>query len=175
MLKELIQYLNENKLVLSTAESCTAGDIMASLSKEGNCGECLFIGYVVYHAQAKQKELGVNHLTIKKYGLTSEEVAREMTIGTFQHEETNTAIATTGIIGDEAMDGIPPGTVCFAWGFRLEKQLYVFSETQKFQGDTKDMSKKAALYALSRLKEYHQHFNNRKRDHLNNLFIYSVK
>ncbi|MDP3268268.1 MAG: nicotinamide-nucleotide amidohydrolase family protein [Legionella sp.] len=175
MLKELIQYLNDNKLVLSTAESCTAGDIMASLSKEGNCGECLFIGYVVYHTKAKEKELGVNPLTIKKYGLTSEEVAREMIIGTFQHAETNTAIATTGIIGEEAMDGIPPGTVCFAWGFRLEKDLYVFSETKKFQGDTKDMSKKAVLYALSRLKEYHQYLNKRNSDYLNNLFIYSVK
>ena len=47
----LVEYLKNNKLVLATAESCTAGEIMATLSKQGDCGDCLFIGYVVYQLQ----------------------------------------------------------------------------------------------------------------------------
>ena len=95
--RSLVNYLNEKKLVLAAAESCTAGKIMATLAQYGDCGECLFVGYVVYNEVAKKKLLGVKDSTIAEYTLTSEKVAQEMVQGVFQHEEINTAIATTGI------------------------------------------------------------------------------
>lgn len=153
---ELVEYLNTNKLVLATAESCTAGEIMTLLSKQGGCGDCLFIGYVAYHHQAKTKELGVKEATIKKYSLTSEEVAKEMVKGVFQHKEINTAIATTGVIGPETMDGIPPGTVCFAWAFKHHNKIHIFSETKLFNDAATKIPKKAAEYALSKIQTYHQ-------------------
>jgi len=142
--------------MLATAESCTGGEIMATLSKQGNCGDCLFIGYVVYHHLAKLKELGVNHTTIKTYSLTSEAVAREMVKGIFQHEEINVAIATTGIVGPRSMDGIAPGTVCFAWAFKHKNNLTIFSETQIFGDSPIKIPKVAAYYALSKVQSYHQ-------------------
>jgi nicotinamide-nucleotide amidase len=157
-LVQLIEYLNSNKLVLATAESCTGGEIMANLAKQGNCGACLFIGYVVYNELAKQKELGVKKSTIAKHSLTSEEVAREMVIGVFQHQEINVAIATTGITGDESMDGIPPGTICFAWGFKSKSEVTVFSETKIFKDSPKRLPRKAAQYALSKVEKYHHDF-----------------
>ena len=43
-----------------------------------------------------------------------------------------------GFIYDEAAgrpeDGIPPGTVCFAWAFRTERGLSVFSRKERFMG-----------------------------------------
>jgi len=123
----LIEYLNQEQLVLATAESCTAGEVIATLAKEGNCGACVFIGYTVYHEEAKIKQLGVSKQTIEQYSLTSEEVAKEMAYGAFAHEEINITIATTGIMGQECMDGIPPGTVCFAWGFKNPQQIKLYS------------------------------------------------
>ena len=155
---QLIEYLNTHELVLATAESCTAGEIMATLARQGDCGECLFIGYVAYHKAAKQKELGVKESTIADYSLTSEEVAREMVIGVFQHKEINVGIATTGITGKESMDGIPAGTVCFAWSFKSKDIVKTFSETKLFSGSPKALPRKAAYYALGKLKTYHQQF-----------------
>lgn len=67
-------------------------------------------------------------------------------------EEINLAIATTGITGNHSMDGVPPGTICFAWGFKKNNNEIYFTED-----DTrKKRTQKAVWYALSRVKEYHQ-------------------
>ena len=151
----LIDYLKENKLVLATAESCTAGEIMSTLAKQGNCGNCLFIGYAVYSPIAKIKELDVKQSTIDKFTLTSEAIAREMVQGVFKHDEINIAIATTGIIGKEPIDGISPGTICFAWGFKKNKDIILFSATKKFQGSSDEIVRQATQYSLNSLKKYH--------------------
>ena len=54
---KIINYIKAQHLVLATAESCTAGAIMETLASHGECGDCLFIGYVVYSALAKKKQL----------------------------------------------------------------------------------------------------------------------
>lgn len=155
--KTLINYLKKHHLILATAESCTAGEIMATLANQGDCGDCLFMGYVVYSSTAKKKELGVKQSTIDKYTLTSEEVAQEMVKGIFQHEEINVALATTGITGDKSMDGIPPGTICMAWGFKNAKgEITIYSETKLFTGTSKKICKQAVNYILSKLELYHQ-------------------
>ncbi|MBA2657198.1 MAG: nicotinamide-nucleotide amidohydrolase family protein [Tatlockia sp.] len=153
---ELIDFLNSNKLVLATAESCTGGGIMTTLSNQGNCGDCLYIGYVTYHTEAKIKELGVKEETIRNYSLTSEEVAKEMVRGVFKHQAINVAIATTGITGSESMDGIQPGTVCFAWAFKHNNKINFYSETKCFKGSPIQMTKKASYYALSKIKKYYK-------------------
>lgn len=152
----IISYIKEHNLVLATAESCTAGKIMSTLADHGDCGDCLFIGYVVYNSNAKKKQLGVKEDTINQYTLTSEEVAKEMASGAFQFDEINVAIATTGITGDKSMDGISPGTVCIAWAFKDSNGITIFSETQLYHGSPEEISQQTVNYALEQLKKYHQ-------------------
>lgn len=73
-------YLTSQKLVLATAESCTAGTIMASLSDIEGCGSFVDCGFVTYSRGSKQRLLNVQSSTIDTYTLTSEEVAREMAL-----------------------------------------------------------------------------------------------
>lgn len=153
---ELIHYLNKERLVLGTAESCTAGRVMSELALLGHCGDCLFLGYAVYQQAAKIKQLNVSPQTIDQFGLTSEEVALEMAQGVFQHPEINTAIATTGIIGREPMDGLEPGTICFAWAFKKNQIIKSYSVTHHFSGTPREMQSAAASYALNHLVFYHQ-------------------
>lgn len=63
---ETVDYLREHGLVLTTAESCTAGKIVTLLSEVEGSGEFIECGYVVYSPQAKQRLLRVNPYTIKK-------------------------------------------------------------------------------------------------------------
>lgn len=150
-IRNFIDYLKKNELRLTTAESCTAGQIAALLGRINGCGECLDIAYVVYSESAKRRTLGVRKKTIKKYSLTSENVALEMAVGALKKSDANVVIATTGIIGDKAMDGIPPGTVCFACGIKKEKQWLLHAETIQFEGTRAKVQKKAAYYALNML------------------------
>ncbi|UPL08232.1 Nicotinamide-nucleotide amidohydrolase PncC [Pseudomonas sp. IsoF] len=68
-------YLKTNKLILTTAESCTAGCMVALLAAVLGTGEVLESGYVVYSPSAKKRLLGVSAETIDRYGLTRARIA----------------------------------------------------------------------------------------------------
>jgi nicotinamide-nucleotide amidase len=153
---ELVKYLQDYQLYLTTAESCTAGRIVSLLAEVPHCGEVLESGYVVYSPEAKQRLLGVSLRTVEHFNLTSNEVAREMAMGALQDSPANCVIATTGLCGTEDVDGIPAGTVCFAWGFIVDGQIALFTRRHRFFGDRHSMQKEAALYALSHLPHFHQ-------------------
>lgn len=154
--EQIITYLKDHGLYLTTAESCTAGRIVSLLAEVPHCGDVLESGYVVYSPEAKQRLLGVSPMTVKNFNLTSNEVAREMAIGALRDSPANVAIATTGLCGTEDMDGIPAGTVCFAWGFSGQQRLAVFTRRYRFFGDRAAMQQQAAWYALQRLAHFHQ-------------------
>ena len=159
--EQFIDYLRQHKLRLSTAESCTAGMIIALLADIPGSGSLMDCGYVVYSKEAKKRLLNVKQETIDKYTLTSEEVAREMALGALQDSTANAAIATTGIAGPESMDGIPPGTVCFAWAFsfdeeHLDGEPHVFTQTQHFAGDRSQLRTLAARHALQQFADFHR-------------------
>ncbi len=152
---EALDYLKAHKLVLTTAESCTAGAMVALLAAVPGTGEVLESGYVVYSPSAKKRLLGVRTQTIERYGLTSEAVAWEMALGALKDSDATVAIASTGVAGPQPQDGIAPGTVCFAWAFAGEP-LAVFTRSQRFFGERADVIRQGALYGLSHLAHYHQ-------------------
>ena len=109
-----------------------------------------------YIHQAKNRLLGVSPNTMANFNLTSKEVAREMALGALRDSPANTAIATTGLCGEEDVDGIPAGTVCFAWGFLLQGKTGVFTRQRRFFGDRRSMQLQAATYGLGQLPHFHR-------------------
>jgi nicotinamide-nucleotide amidase len=144
-----VEYLIRHELQLTTAESCTAGMIVELTADVEGCGDTIESGYVVYSISAKKRLLGVQQATIDQYNLTSEQVAREMAEGALRDSTANSAISTTGIAGPDAVDGIPAGTICFAWGFLVDGATLLFSGTRQFDGDRRNVRKQAALYAMN--------------------------
>ena len=71
-----VEYLKRNRLVITTAESCTAGKIITLLSEVDGGGSCIESAYVVYSPEAKQRLLKVRAHTINTFNLTSCEVGR---------------------------------------------------------------------------------------------------
>lgn len=155
-LQYISDYFDTHKLRLVTAESCTAGLVIATLGDMPGCGSWLEAGFVTYAPQAKCAVLGVNPETIKKYNLTSEPVAREMVQGALRNSGANVAVANTGIAGPSSEDGIPVGTVCLAWAFEHNGTRMVFSETRHFDGDRNAIRKSGADYAIERIVFYHR-------------------
>jgi PncC family amidohydrolase len=152
---DTVHYLREHSLLLTTAESCTAGKIVTLLSEVEGSGKLIESGYVVYSPEAKQRLLSVSPSTIETFNLTSCEVAREMALGALHDSTANVAVATTGILGPEDVDGIPAGTICFAWAYQTESGLSVFSREHRFSGSRCQVQRMAADYSLQLLPYFH--------------------
>ncbi|MEH6567377.1 MAG: CinA family protein [Halopseudomonas sp.] len=155
-IKQVVEYLRNQGLLLTTAESCTAGGIMTALAEVEGSGELIECGYVVYSPQAKQRLLNVNPATMEKFNLTSREVAYEMAAGALHNNPATAAIATTGLLGPADKDGIPAGTICFAWAFETDVGPVVFSSTEHFAGSRQDVLSKAVQHALQQLPYFHR-------------------
>ena len=150
-LQPVVDFLKRNNLILATAESCTAGLIAARLAEVSGSGAVMECGYVVYAVEAKRDMLGVNLETIDQYGLTSEEVAREMALGALERCGADVTLANTGLA--EAQ-GELDGTICFACAMLVQGVPLVLSETIKFPGDRNEVREQAARHALLALEGY---------------------
>jgi PncC family amidohydrolase len=154
--RSLIEYMREHELRLTTAESCTAGLIVTLLAEVPGSGSLIESGYVVYSPEAKQRLLGVKPRTIDTFNLTSREVAEEMAIGALRDANADVAVATTGLLGPDDKDGIPAGTVCFAWAFEVNGQRALFSRRERFFGDRRQVQRLSSEYALQQIPGYHR-------------------
>ncbi|WP_244851288.1 CinA family protein [Caballeronia sp. SL2Y3] len=155
--RQVVSFLTSRGLMLATAESCTAGYIASLISSVPGSGSCLDVGFVTYSPTGKAGFLGVREETMKQYGLTSEEVAREMSEGALKQEpcSANVSVSNTGVADAPPGDGPEAGTQCFAWSYKLrDGQIVTFSETKVFDGERNEVRRAAALYAISRLEHY---------------------
>ncbi|WP_120995240.1 CinA family protein [Stutzerimonas urumqiensis] len=148
-LADLITFLKDRELTLSTAESCTCGLMASLLGDIPGCGQVLDSGFVVYSPKAKHGLLKVSYQTIERFGLTSEEVAREMACGALGASVANISVANTGVADDSEED--EGGTQCYAWALRQNGRTAVVSETVQFDGDRVAIRKQAARHGLAQL------------------------
>ncbi|MDX3904260.1 MAG: nicotinamide-nucleotide amidohydrolase family protein [Pigmentiphaga sp.] len=152
-LEHIARYMQERRLLLATAESCTAGLIAAMLADVEGAGALLDCAFVAYSPEAKMQALGVPSRILKAYNLTSEPVARAMARGALLRSRANAAIANTGV-ADGGAAGVAAGTQCFAWAFERNNEAKVYSETRRFTGGRNEVRERAARYALARLQHY---------------------
>lgn len=153
--QKTVDFLQAHSRTLVTAESCTGGRIAALLTEAPGCGSCLNCGYVVYSPEAKKRLLGVRQQTIDDFGLTSEEITVEMARGALEVSSADTAVATTGVSGEQPMDGVPPGTVWFAWAYKVGENVHVVTHKERFPGDRQEVQLDSARFALEGLMRFH--------------------
>jgi len=98
---QLIDKLKDNGLMITAAESCTGGMIMAQLTDIAGASSVVDRGFVTYSNQAKSELLDVQEATLKLYGAVSAETAFEMVTGASDKANGAAAIAVTGIAGPD--------------------------------------------------------------------------
>lgn len=153
-LTEIVRFLKDKKMKLTTAESCTCGLMASLLGDIPGCGQVLDSGLVVYSPKAKNRLLHVSFETIETYGLTSEEVATEMAIGALNASVADIAISNTGVADDSEEDA--GGTQCYAYALMQGERQVSISETVKFEGDRVAIRKQAARYGLEQLPDRYE-------------------
>jgi len=99
-IEELIgKKLLKNQLTLSTAESCTGGNIAKIITSVSGSSQ-YFIGSIVsYSTRIKEEFLHVSAKNIATYSVVSEEVAKEMATGIQKNFKTDLALSVTGVAG----------------------------------------------------------------------------
>lgn len=113
--KAILDLMQANNLMLSTAESCTGGYISHLITQHAGSSAVFAGGAVTYSYKMKESVLGVKHETLTTFGAVSEETVREMAQGAINHFKTDYAIAVSGIAGpDGGLPGKPVGTVWIA-------------------------------------------------------------
>ncbi|WP_378176963.1 competence/damage-inducible protein A [Aquimarina sp. SS2-1] len=100
---------------LAVAESCTGGKIAESITAHAGSSSFFKGGAVTYATQSKIDVLGVEEEIVKKFTVTSHEVAEAMAVGVKNQFKSDYAIATTGNAGPSKGDGdVEVGTVYIA-------------------------------------------------------------
>ena len=115
--KAILNYMAENNLTLSTAESCTGGYI-AHLITSIPGSSVYFKGSVVsYDDSVKKNVLNVREETLTTVGAVSEDTVKQMIAGVLNVMRTDYAVAVSGIMGpDGGTEEKPVGTVWVAVG-----------------------------------------------------------
>lgn len=145
---QLVKFLTENQLHITTAESCTGGMIASKIVNVPNASGVFDGGFITYADSAKEKFIHVPAELIHQCGVVSEPVAGAMAAGAAKQYCAETAVSTSGIAGPGGgSDKIPVGTVCF--GFYIKGRI--LTETRHFDGDRQTVREKAAEYALEKI------------------------
>ena len=124
------ELLKEEKLFLSTAESCTGGGIAVLITSIPGSSEYFNGGIVAYSNEIKMSLLHVSAETLEKYGAVSRETVTEMVKGAMKTLKTDCAVATSGIAGPGG--GTPEKPVGTVWIAAAYKNEIV---TMKQEGD----------------------------------------
>lgn len=111
--KALLDIMDEKKLTLSTAESCTGGYIAQLITQHPGCSSVFAGGAVTYSNALKVSVLGVKQQTLDVYGAVSEETVKEMAAGARTNFKTDYAVAVSGIAGPDG--GTPTKPVGTVW------------------------------------------------------------
>lgn len=91
--------LKEQRLTISTAESCTGGLVSKRLTDVSGSSNFVSLNVVAYSNDAKQKLLGVSDQVINQFGAVSAECAEAMAYGVRRVSGADIGISITGIAG----------------------------------------------------------------------------
>ncbi|SHF42763.1 CinA family nicotinamide mononucleotide deamidase-related protein [Chryseobacterium sp. OV279] len=112
--KILAEILTERQLTISTAESCTGGELAKMITSISGSSAYFLGGIVPYATEKKIEILKVSKETVDQFTVVSEQVASEMAEGCQKLFGTDISLSTTGVAGPgKGEDGKEIGTVFY--------------------------------------------------------------
>jgi nicotinamide-nucleotide amidase len=142
--------LKQKSATVSTAESCTGGNIAHMLTSVPGSSEYYRGSVIAYDNRIKVSQLKVEEETLLKYGAVSRETAVEMASGVRTLIGTDYSVAATGIAGPSGgSEGKPLGTVWISVASPKE----IAAEKYVFGSDRMLNIKRASIAALNLLRK----------------------
>lgn len=123
--KILGEILTERQLTISTAESCTGGELAKMLTSVAGSSAYFLGGIITYATQKKIDILDVSEQSILEKTVVSEDVALEMSKGGQKLFGTDICLSTTGVAGpSKGEDGKDIGTVYYSIRINDRAEVY---------------------------------------------------
>lgn len=113
--QQLVSLLRRTGRHICCAESCTGGMLSSTLINVPGASDVIDMGFVTYSNSSKIRLLGVDSGTIDKYGVVSEQVAKQMALGAAKVSGAQAAVGISGIAGPGGSEFKPEGMVCFGF------------------------------------------------------------
>jgi nicotinamide-nucleotide amidase len=143
--------LLQQKLSVSTAESCTGGYLSHLFTALAGSSQYFEGGLVSYSNAIKEQILGVNASTLAQYGAVSEQTIAEMAQNIRLKLKTDIGLATSGIAGPSGgSEAKPVGTVWIA----LAHANGVFTKKLQLGGSRVQNIQLSATILLNLLRKY---------------------
>ncbi|MER9046276.1 CinA family protein [Mesorhizobium sp. M0923] len=139
----LLQACQQRGIMLATAESCTGGMIIATLTDIAGSSTVVDRGFIAYSNHAKTEMLGVSAVTLEANGAVSRETAVEMAAGALAHSPAGLALAVTGIAGPGGGSAEKP--VGLVWFGVAVAGRPVVSECQLFADKGRDFIRRETV------------------------------
>lgn len=115
MSQQVLDRARESGVIITAAESCTGGLVMAALTDPAGASDVVDRGFVTYSNAAKNEMLGVAPELIEAHGAVSQAVAQAMAEGALARSNAGLAVSITGIAGPGGGSADKPvGLVWFA-------------------------------------------------------------
>lgn len=141
----LLGKLRAKGYTVSTAESCTGGNIAHAITSIAGSSECFNGSVVSYSNDVKRRVLGVSQYDLDAAGAVSQPVVVSMAQGVSDLIATDCAIATSGIAGPGGGTDLKPvGTV---WISVLTPEV-TLAECKHFAGDRSRVIERATTEAI---------------------------
>lgn len=144
---QIITLYREAGLMATTAESCTGGMIIGSLTEIGGSSSVVDRGFVTYSNEAKNEMIGVDMAMIIEHGAVSAEVAQAMAEGALSRSRADAAVSVTGVAGPGGGTAEKPAGLVFMGGARKGRDTIV--QKHNFPGDRSAVRKATTLAALA--------------------------
>jgi nicotinamide-nucleotide amidase len=145
------KYFRKNEKTLSTAESCTSGNIARLITSVSGSSDYFKGGIVAYANEIKVNELGVPQDQLDFYGAVSKQVVELMAIGVIKKFKTDYSIAVSGIAGPTGGSTEKPvGTVWIA----VANESKVVSNKYSFGNSRERNVTRATITALNMLRKF---------------------
>lgn len=145
-IKKLGQALEEQEMLLGTAESCTGGFIGHLLTNQPGSSGWYAGGVVVYSNALKMNLLKVQEKIIQEKGAVSRECVMAMAAGVSELTGADAALAVSGIAGPGGgTPDKPVGTVFIAW--KLPDKIWAAKKI--FAGNRLEIKFQTAVSAIN--------------------------
>ena len=148
--EEVVKLLIEKKKTISAAESCTGGLFAALITNVPGSSEVFNESYVTYSNEIKEKNLGVKHDTLSKYGAVSSQTAFEMAKGLYERTGAYVTVGITGIAGPGGGSDEKPVGLVYA-GISVDGNIEVLEMHNT--GTREEIREKTCINVFKNIKE----------------------
>lgn len=149
-MEELVALFQRKQLTLASCESLTGGLFAAQIVDVSGASKMFSGALVTYSPRIKESIAKVSNSSISRYGVVSEEVAKEMASNTRILMDSDIAVSFTGNAGPEPSEGKAVGLVYSAIAY--QDQCHVFED--HLQGSRSEIRQQMVNLMRNRLLDF---------------------